>query len=468
MPVGGAGGRARAFRVAIVHDYLTQRGGAERVVLALMAAFPGARLITSVYNPETTFPEFDQYNVETTWLNRWPLFRSDPRRAMPLLPAVFSGVKLDDVDVVICSSSGWAHGIRTRAPKLVYCHTPARWLYQRHQYVDQYGELVRFAIKAMSPYLKWWDRRAAATAATYLANSEVVAQRIRREYDRDSTVLPPPITIDRHADREAVEGLEPGFLLTVSRARSYKNVEVVCEAVSSLPGERLVVVGGLPGAPADSGWPDRLLGVSDVSDAQLRWLYANSAAVVAASHEDFGLTPLEGNTFGKPAVVLRAGGFLDTLVEGHTGVFIEDLTAEAVREALRELRSLGLDNSAIVAHAETFGFQAFKARLVEAAHRAVTGHVRPAAEPAAAISPVLTRQFGMAATMAALLGALLAAAKADDARTVRRANLGTCLAVGTAAVAFISASQQPKTSTHSVGDLPVETSLRDGQEESAA
>ena len=137
-PVAGAG-----LRVAVVHDYLTQRGGAERVVLALMEAFPGARLVTSVYNPETTFPEFAKYDVETTWLNNVGVFRKDPRRAMPLLPMVFSGVELTDVDVVVCSSSGWSHGVRTDAPKIVYCHNPARWLYQRHHYVEEHGRLVR-------------------------------------------------------------------------------------------------------------------------------------------------------------------------------------------------------------------------------------------------------------------------------------------------------------------------------------
>ena len=360
------------LRVAIVHDYLTQRGGAERVVLSLLEAFPGARLVTSVFNADTTFPEFRDYDVETTWLDRVGMFRRDPRRAMPLLPLVFSGVQLDDVDVVICSSSGWAHGVRTDAPKLVYCHTPARWLYQGQQYAEQHGRAVRLMVKALSPSLKRWDRRAAKSVTTYLANSTVVAGRIQREYGRAAEVLPPAITIDVAGDREPVPGLEPGFLLTVSRARGYKNVGFVCAAVQSLPGERLVVVGGLPeregtGEP----WSDALRGVTGVSDAQLRWLYANCAAVVAASHEDFGLTPLEGNTFGRPAVVLRAGGFLDTLVEGRTGCFIEELTEPAVRRAIQNLRTLGLDRDEITAHAERFGFEAFKSTLVRECKAAV-------------------------------------------------------------------------------------------------
>ena len=375
----------RGLRVAIVHDYLTQRGGAERVVLSLMDAFPGARLVTSVYNPDTTFPEFRDLNVETTWLDRVGTFRADPRRAMPLLPFVFSGVQLDDVDVVICSSSGWAHGVKTDAPKIVYCHTPARWLYQRHTYVEQHGSAIRLMVKGLSPYLKWWDRKAAKGVQTYLANSTVVAGRIQREYGRPADVLPPAITIDADGDREPVEGLEPGFLLTVSRARGYKNVGFVCEAVQSLPDERLVVVGGLPPREGSTEpWSPALRGVTGVSDAQLRWLYANCGAVVAASHEDFGLTPLEGNTFGRPAIVLRAGGFLDTMVEGRTGTFIEELTEGSVRQAILDLRQLGLDSTEITAHAESFGFEVFRSSLlneIELAVAAVGRDPYPVAGP---------------------------------------------------------------------------------------
>jgi glycosyltransferase involved in cell wall biosynthesis len=355
------------LRVAVVHDYLTQRGGAERVVLSLMQAFPGARLITSVYDPERTFPEFRQYDVETTWLNDVPLFRKDPRRAMPLLPGVFSRVPIEDVDVVVCSSSGWSHGIRSSAPKIVYCHNPARWLYQRHQYVEEHGPLVRLAVKLLSPYLKWWDRRASRSVSTYLANSRAVAGRIDREYGRAAEIVPPAVTIDPSAGMEPVSGLEPGFLLTVSRARAYKNVEVVCEAVESLPDERLVVVGGLP----EGRWSARLAGVTDVSDAQLRWLYANCSGVVAASHEDFGLTPVEGYMFGKPAICLRSGGFLDTLVEGQTGYFFDELTVSSLSCAIEELRRSPLSAQVIRVHARNFGFEAFKTRLVAHAELAI-------------------------------------------------------------------------------------------------
>ena len=143
--------------MAVVHDYLTQRGGAERVVLAMMQAFPDARLITSVYEPARTFPDFQNYSVETSPLQRIGLLRRDPRRALPFLAWMFRRTVVDDVDVVICSSSGWAHGVTTSAPKIVYCYNPPRWIYQHSDYVKEQAAPVRAAFTLLRPALRRWD-----------------------------------------------------------------------------------------------------------------------------------------------------------------------------------------------------------------------------------------------------------------------------------------------------------------------
>lgn len=356
--------------VVIVHDYLTQRGGAERVVLAMLQVFPHARVITSVYEPETTFPEFAAYDVETLWVNRISPLRRDPRRALPLLARAFSDVEVRGAEAVLCSSSGWSHGVRTFAPKVVYCHNPARWLFQREDYLREHGRAARLVLGALTPSLRRWDRRAAASATRYLTNSTIVQKRVRDAYGIEATVIPPPITIDYAGTQEPVPGIEPGFLLTVSRPRAYKNRSVVCEAVESLPEQRLVVVGGLPAPRGGGTWSTRLRGVSGVTDSQLRWLYANCSAVIAASHEDFGLTPLEGNAFGRPAVVLRAGGFLDTLREGETGVYVEACTPAAVRSAIQQCVSVGLPEERMRYHAAEYRVGVFGAALTKALQEA--------------------------------------------------------------------------------------------------
>ena len=329
------------MRVALVHDYLTQRGGAERVVLSLTRAFPGAPVYTSLYDPGGTFPEFADLDVRTMPINRIPALRRYHRAALPLLAASFSQLRIS-ADVVICSSSGWAHGTQVEGKKIVYCHTPARWLYQSDRYLRGRSRPLRAAAGLMHSRLEQWDKRAAASADTYLANSTVVAERIKTLYGIHADVLPPPPAITPNGPTRRPEGVEvePGFMLCVSRLLPYKNVDAVVEAFASLPDERLVIAGSGPFESALRATAGvNVTFVGQVADTQLRWLYANCRALVSASYEDFGMTPLEAASFGKPTAALRWGGFLDTITEGRTGVFFEEPTAPAVTAAIHVLRT---------------------------------------------------------------------------------------------------------------------------------
>lgn len=357
-------------RVVVVHDYLTQRGGAERVALALLRAFPGSRLVTSVYRPDRTFAEFAEHDVETLWVDRLTGL-ADHRTLLPLLPGAFSGHVVDDADVVLCSSSGFAHGIGTSAPRVVYCHNPARWLYQPDDYLRALPPAARRIASTLMRPLRDWDQRHARSAATYLANSTAVAARIERVYDRPAAVVHPPVGIDPQGPLEPVPGLEPGFLLTVGRNRGYKHTSVLCEAVAAMPDQRLVVVGGLPEPAAGRvAWPDNLVGLSGISDAQLRWVYSSCRALLAISHEDFGLTPLEANSFGRPVLALRAGGYLDSVVEGLSGLFVDTVDPGAVREGIGRLQAASFDEAAVRMHADQFSPRSF-ARALHAEVEAV-------------------------------------------------------------------------------------------------
>ncbi len=268
---------AAAVPVAIVHDYLTQRGGAERVVLGLHRAFPDAPIHTSLYEPAETFPEFAAATVETSPLDHVALLRRRHRLALPFLAPAFS---LTDVeaDVVVCSSSGWAHGVRTSGTKVVYCHAPARWLYQTDAYLAGRRRASSVVLRSLRPTLRAWDRRAARSAQRYLVNSNHTRQLVRHVYGIDAEVLFPPPGVVATDPQRAVDGLDDGFFLCVSRLLGYKHVDAVVEAFRDLTDERLVVVGSGPEEAKLRALARRnVVYLPSVPDDQLRWLYAPRA-----------------------------------------------------------------------------------------------------------------------------------------------------------------------------------------------
>lgn len=355
--------------VAIAHDYLTQRGGAERVVLALSRAFPEAPIYTTLYDPAGTFPEFADRQILTSPLDRVGPLRRHHRAALPLLAPVAATTTID-AEVTVASSSGWAHGFRPSGRLLVYCHNPARWLYQREEYLGQAGRWspTRLGLSALAPALRRWDRAAAARADRYLANSTVVRERIAAAYGIQADVVPPPPGLRTEGDQQVPAGLADwsggGHWLVVSRLMPYKNVDHAIEAFRARPEQRLVVVGAGPlreSLLAEA--PANVRIVSGISDAELRWAYAHAVGLVAPSREDFGLTPLEANGWGLPVVALRYGGYLDTVVEGRTGVFVDAENAAALGAALDRAAATAWDTAALRAHADDFSERRFAARI---------------------------------------------------------------------------------------------------------
>ena len=364
----------RKKTVALVHDYVTQRGGAERVVLAMHRAFPDAPLYTSLYDPDGAYPEFAGVDVRPSFLNRVGSLRRSHRRALPVLAPMFTSLRVD-ADVVICSSSGWAHGVRTRGRKIVYCHAPARWLYQSQRYLATTATPARVAFSALRPMLTRWDQHAARTADLYLANSKYTRDQVQRAYGIDAEVLFPPPGIDTNGPWDAVAGVEPGYFLSVSRLLPYKHVDAVVAAFRHLVDERLVVVGSGPDdtriGPTTSA---NVLQLASVDDAQLRWLYGNAQGVIAASYEDFGLVPLEAAAFGTPTAALAYGGYLETVMPGVTGVLFDAPEPMSIVSAVRRLAATSFDPTAARLHAREFAEARFRERLGEIVDGA---HARP-------------------------------------------------------------------------------------------
>lgn len=376
--------------VALAHDYLTQYGGAERVALEMAKAFPDAPLLTTFYSPDHTYPEFKDVEIRASALNRVPPLRSNPRLAMPVLSSVVTKMQAD-ADVTLISSSGWAHGMQATGHKVVYCHAPARWLYQTNRYLGtslssgsgSYSSsarrgLAQAALRVMKASLVQWDQRSALTADRYIANSSVTQAAIREAYGIEADVLPPPPALLPHGLDKELSGLSPGYLLCVSRLLPYKNVDQVISAMALLPRERLVIAGTGPHEHVlrrlASSIPNVRL-VGRVEDTTLRWLYRNASALIAASFEDYGLTPLEAASFGVPVTVLRAGGYLDTVVEDETGVFFDDLRPRSIADSVQRLRAVHWSTHRLMSHADAFGPARFREalhRLVDEAHMSKT------------------------------------------------------------------------------------------------
>ncbi|MCV7455662.1 glycosyltransferase [Micrococcus luteus] len=356
--------------IAIAHDYLTQKGGAERVILALHRIWPDAPIYTTFYDPEGTFPEFKDATIITSPLSRVAALRKDPRRALPLLPFISSAVHVK-ADKAVVSTSGWAHGFRYDGPTLVYCHTPARWVYLLDDYLGEDGQksFKGRVARALRPALKRWDAAAVKKRTKYVANSTVVKKRIEDVYGMtDVDLVFPPHSVSTEGPQDPIPGAEhiaeEGYLLSVARLMPYKHVDVAIQAAERA-GQNLLVIGkGPEEARLRAIAGENVVFAQDLTDAQLRWAYAHAKALIAASHEDFGITPLEASAWGVPTVALKAGGYMDTIVEGVNGVFVDTPTEDAVARGMEWVLRRRWDRAAMQAQAARFSKNEFRQRVL--------------------------------------------------------------------------------------------------------
>lgn len=349
--------------VAIVHDYLNQPGGAERVVLAMSGLWPDAPIYTSLYRADSTFPAFGATDVHTSALH-WLPIDGGFRNLFPFYPAAFRSFGPLEYDTVISSSSGWAHTVRTAqgAFHAVYCHAPARWLYGSEHLADVRKRALRPFVRA----LQSWDRDAARRIHLYIANSNEVRRRIRHQYGVDAPVVYPPVDIERFTPQARGERL-----LVVSRLLPYKHVDAIVD-VATRAGIGLDVVGTGPcleDLRRRAGPTVRFHG--RLPDQDVRWLMQGCRALCIAGREDFGITSVEANAAGKPVVALAAGGSLETLEEGVTGAFFTRHDPDEILAAIRRCDRIETSPEALAGAARRFSRHAFETGLLEALNAGV-------------------------------------------------------------------------------------------------
>ena len=362
------------MKVAIVHDYLNQAGGAERVVAALHRMYPDAPIFTTLFDPDVVGEPLASADVRVSWMQRLPGWRRHFKAFLPLYPFAVRSFDLRGFDLVISSSSAWAKGVRvpSGAIHVCYCYTPMRWAWSFDDYVgrSELGGGARFAAGLVMGALRRWDVRTAANVHRFIAISTDVARRIRGSYGRESDIVFPPVAVDRFTADTPPED----FFLVVSRLNSYKRIDLAVGACSAL-GVPLVVVGDGP----DREKLARMAGptvrfVGRLADTDVARLFERCRAFILPGMEDFGLTPLEANAAGHPVVAFGAGGVLDTVRDDVTGVLFHEPTEIALRRALTTVAARIWDAALLRAHAEQFAESVFVERFRVAVGAAVERH----------------------------------------------------------------------------------------------
>jgi glycosyltransferase involved in cell wall biosynthesis len=361
--------------VALVHDYLNQRGGAERVFARIAQAWPEAPVYTALYDERLTGDLVEPGRVRASYLTRIPFVNRYFRALAPLYPRAFEAFDFSGFDTIVSSTTAWAKGVRVPPGSVHVCYinTVSRFAFAYDEYV---GELGRARGGAMLPRLARplvdrliaWDRMAAQRPTVLVANSRNVAGRIRAYYGRDSEVLHCPVDVDRFTLGKG----GGGYFFIASRLLPYKRVDRAI-AAAQLAGVKLLVAGT---GPAERDLRARARGTTTtmlgyVEDARMNALLGDARAAILPGEEDFGLLPLEAAAAGRPTIAYRAGGALETVVDGTTGAFFDHPSPESLARTMREFDAAAYDPAILRAHAETFAPARFIDRL-----RAIVDRVR--------------------------------------------------------------------------------------------
>jgi glycosyltransferase involved in cell wall biosynthesis len=354
------------MKIALVHDYLVQDGGAEKVLAAFQDLYPHAPTYVLFHDKDKANPAFLGKDIRTSWLQKIPGGLGRYQWLLPFMPHAVESLDLSDFDVILSSSSGFAKGVITgeHAVHVCYCHTPTRYLWaDTHSYLAdlRQGRLVKSGVRALLPRLRIWDKAAADRVDAFIANSRAVSKRIEKYYRREAAVIYPPVELEKFS-----VSTKPGsYFLIGGRAAHYKRFDVAVDAFSRL-GLPLRVFGD---GPALDGLRRRAKKnvefVGTVSDAEKASLYRNCIAFLNPQEEDFGITAVEAMASGRPVIAYAAGGALETVVPGVSGELIDEQNWETLGDRLLDFKPEKYDPMVIRRHAEKFSTQNFHRSISE-------------------------------------------------------------------------------------------------------
>lgn len=353
------------MKIALVYDYMTQMGGAERVIRVLHRVFPDAPIYTAVYDRAALADDFRRMDIRTSFIERLPLSHRKFEWYIPFYGFAMEQFDFRSYDVVLSVSTMIAKGVLTghRTCHISICFTPMRWAWDLYQnYLDELRGrwLLRLAFRVFTHYYRLWDVASASRVNYFVAGSQAAAQRIRKHYGRDSDVIHPPVETDRFQPNDKPP---EDFYLVVSRLVLAKRVDLAVRAFARL-GKRLVVIGTGERLPALKrlATPNiTFLGYQP--DHVVSEYCARCRALIFPGEEDFGLAPVEAQACGRPVIAYAAGGALETIQDGGTGVFFDEQKPESIVNAVARFERLDFDPRAIRSSAERFGESAFSGSI---------------------------------------------------------------------------------------------------------
>lgn len=352
-------------KIALFQDYLAQYGGAERVTEAIHQALPEADLHTTLSVPEKMSPYLRKLEARTTWMQHLPAKSKLYRHYFLLYPFAVESTHLDDYDLVVSSCCGYAKGVKRgrNAIHVCYCHNPMRWVWRFQEYMarETFHATTKFALRTMVNGLKQWEMKAARRPDYYIANSHIVANRLKSAFGIDATVIEPPIETSRFWISESVDD----YYLILSRLVSYKRIDLAVQACTRT-GRQLYVIGDGPDRErlkAMAGPTVTFLGRQP--DGAVNRYASRCRALIFPGEEDFGMAPLEINAAGRPVVAYGAGGATETVIEQVNGILFREQTQEALIEALDKCERQVWDPLTIRKVARRYDIHLFQERFLE-------------------------------------------------------------------------------------------------------
>lgn len=349
-----------------MHDWLTNMGGAERVIMNFKEIYPDAPIYTSIYNPEKMDNAFRNFDIRTSFIQDKKSAKENHQKYFPFMPMAFESFDLNEYDIVLSSSTCCAKGVITNPETMhiCYCNTPMRYgweFYYQYANDSKMNPLKRKFLKYFINYMRLWDNVSSNRVDYFIANSENVANRIWKHYRRESVVIHPPV----RAKFYNVSEIDEDYFLIVSRLVPYKKVDLAVQVFNEL-GLPLVIIGdGSERDNLEHQAKSNIKFLGRQPDNVLKQYYSKCRAFIFPGEEDFGITPLEAQASGRPVIAYGKGGALETVIDRQTGLFFYEQTVDSLKDAINTFLKNKFDKSSIRKHAESFDEEIFKKKIRE-------------------------------------------------------------------------------------------------------